>query len=377
MNEPFAPTFHDWSSAASAIGDDLAARAAKHDADGTFVADGYARLKADGFFSALVPAELGGGGAGVGEMMRAIRVLGAGCGSAALAFSMHSHVVAVNAWRWRHQQAPTDGMLKRVAAENLIMVSSGGSDWLASAGTATKVDGGFRINARKGFASGSPVGDLLATSVVYDDPEAGPTVLHFPISLKAEGISINCNWDVMGMRGTGSQEVVIKDVFLPDALVLGRRPQGQWHMLFHIISMIAMPMILAAYVGIAEGARAKALALATRKGEDDITLALVGELENHFAATDMAFERLLDLADNGAPGPSNTNRVMIAKTLATQSAIATVDKAMEIAGGASFYRKLGLERAFRDIQAARFHPLQEKPQQRFAARLALGLDIDG
>ena len=50
---------------------------------------------------------------------------------------------------------------------------------------------------------------------------------------------------------------------------------------------------------------------------------------------------------------------------------------MEVAGGASFYRTMGLERAFRDIQAARFHPMQEKPQQLYAGRLALGLDIDG
>jgi acyl-CoA dehydrogenase len=50
---------------------------------------------------------------------------------------------------------------------------------------------------------------------------------------------------------------------------------------------------------------------------------------------------------------------------------------MEAAGGAAFYRSLGLERAFRDVQGARFHPLQENPQARYAGRLALGLDIDG
>ena len=128
MNEPFTPPFHDWSSGAAAIADELAKHAAKHDANGTFVAESYARLKAEGFFAALIPAEFGGGGASVGEMMRAIRLLGAACGSTALAFAMHSHVIGINAWRWRHHQAPTDSMLKQVAAEGLIMVSSGGSD---------------------------------------------------------------------------------------------------------------------------------------------------------------------------------------------------------------------------------------------------------
>jgi alkylation response protein AidB-like acyl-CoA dehydrogenase len=68
---------------------------------------------------------------------------------------------------------------------------------------------------------------------------------------------------------------------------------------------------------------------------------------------------------------------LIGWTLAGQAAIRTVERAMEVASGASFYRRLGLERAFRDMQGARFHPLQEKAQLRFTGRLALGIDIDG
>ncbi|NWO96459.1 acyl-CoA dehydrogenase, partial [Escherichia coli] len=84
----------------------------------------------------------------------------------ALAFSMHTHLVAAAAWRLRHQDAPTEGLLRRVAAEDLILVSSGGSDWLESAGTAEKVEGGFRITARKPFSSGCEMGHLLMTSAV-------------------------------------------------------------------------------------------------------------------------------------------------------------------------------------------------------------------
>jgi acyl-CoA dehydrogenase len=148
-------------------------------------------------------------------------------------------------------------------------------------------------------------------------------------------------------------------------------------MLFHVIAMVAFPLIYSAYVGVAEGARARALALAAKRPVDDGLLTLVGEMENRFAAAELAFERLIEIAECGAPGPATTSRAMTARTLAGQAAIATVEKAMEAAGGAAFYRRHGLERAFRDVQAARFHPLQEKPQQRLAARIALGLDIDG
>ena len=52
-------------------------------------------------------------------------------------------------------------------------------------------------------------------------------------------------------------------------------------------------------------------------------------------------------------------------------------RALVAAGGGAYYRHAGLERAFRDVQAARFHPLQEKPQTRYTGRVLLGLDIDG
>ena len=367
----------NWADLARLLAADFATRAAAHDAEDRFVAENYEALKQAGFFKALVPEEFGGGGATIGEMCSAIRILGASCGSTALAFAMHSHLVAVAAWRWRHQNAPTDGLLKRVAAEDLVLVSSGGSDWLASGGTAEKCDGGFRVTARKPFSSGSPGADLLSTSAVYDDPDAGPTVLHFAVSLKAEGVTLLDTWQVMGMRGTGSGDVQLDQVFIADAAVSGRRPAGPWHMLFHIISMIAFALIYSAYVGVAEGARARALAAAKKRGESDELTQLVGEMENQFAIAEMAIERMIETADHGRPGPKTTSRAMTARTIVGKAVIATVEKAMEVAGGAGFYRGFGLERAFRDVQAARFHPLQEKPQQRLAGRLALGLDIDG
>ena len=367
----------DWIERADRVAAEIAAQASLHDAEETFVFDAYERLKAEGFFSALVPAELGGGGAEFAEICGAVRRLGSVCGSTALAFSMHSHLVAVAAWRWRVQQAPTEGLLKRVAAENLVLVSSGGSDWLNSAGAAVKVEGGFKISGRKVFSSGCPAGDLLVTSAVYADPEAGPTVLHFAVSMKAEGVKILDTWRVLGMRGTGSHDIELTDVFVPDAAISGRRPRGKWHPLFHTISMIAFALIYSAYVGVAQGARRRALEIARKKDVDENLPYLVGEMENAFQTAEMALESMIHLAETGTPGPETTGRAMTGRILAGQSAIRTVERAMEVAGGASFYRSTGLERAFRDVQGARFHPLQEKPQLLYAGRLALGLDIDG
>lgn len=91
----------------------------------------------------------------------------------------------------------------------------------------------------------------------------------------------------------------------------------------------------------------------------------------------MALKRMIATAVSARPGPETTNRVTIARTLCGRAAIRTVNKAMEIMGGSSFYRSIGLERLFRDVQGARYHPIQEKLQLRYMGRLALGLDIDG
>ncbi len=367
----------DWLARAEAIAQEIGGPAAQHDADDSFVAEAYARLKADGFFKALVPVEFGGGGAEVADICQVIRRLGACCGSTALAFAMHSHLVAVAAWRWKNQSAPTEGLLKRVAGEDLILVSSGGSDWLASGGRAVKVEGGFKITARKPFSSGSPAGDLLSTSAVYDDPEAGPTVLHFAVSLKAPGVEIRDTWRTLGMRGTGSNDIELVEVFVPDAAVSGRRPAGPWHPLFHAISMIAFALIYSAYLGVAEGARDRALAVARKKADDGHLPYLAGEMHNAFTGAELAWAEMVRIAQTAVPGPETTGAAMTCRTLVARGAIETVERAMEVAGGAAFYRDLGLERAFRDIQGARFHPLQEKPQLRYSGRLALGWDIDG
>src|SRR5690242_6426128 len=140
------------------------------------------------------------------------------------------------------------------------------------------------------------------------------------------------------MRGSGSHDVELKNVFVPDAAIAGQRAQGKWHMLFHIISMIAFPLIYSAYLGIAEGARAKALEIARKKSEDDNLPYLVGEMENAFTSAVLAVDQLIRNAETEMPGPETTNRAVIARQLAGQAAIRTVERAMEAAGGASFYR---------------------------------------
>jgi alkylation response protein AidB-like acyl-CoA dehydrogenase len=365
----------DWLDIARELGPRFADRAAAVDEEDLFVGENFAELKACGLTAAGVPAELGGGGATHAELAAILLELAQHCGSTALAFAMHTHQVAIAAWRWKHQKAPVEGLLKRVAAERLVLLSSGGSDWLYGSGSATRVDGGFRVNARKVFVSGAPAGDLLMTSAVHEDPEAGPTVLHFAVPMKAAGVEIVPTWRALGMRGTGSHDVALTDVFVADAGISGRRPQGKWHPLFHIISMLAFPLVYAVYVGVAQAARDAAVREAAKRRTDDHLVGVIGGIENELAAARLALAEMLAAASTDRPGFEVTNRVMIGRALAARSVLKVGELALEAAGGGGFYRSRGLERLFRDLQAARFHPLQDGAQRDYAGRTALGLEV--
>jgi alkylation response protein AidB-like acyl-CoA dehydrogenase len=358
------------------LGPLFARRATEAADEDRFVADNFATLKASGLVEAGVPAELGGGGADVDELATMLRTLAYHCGSTALAFSMHTHQVAVPAWRWTHQKAAAvEPLLKRIASERILLLSSGGSDWIAGSGKAEKVEGGYRINARKVFTSGAPTGDLLMTGAVLETDE-GPTVLHFGVPMSSPHVKVLDTWRTLGMRATGSHDVLIEGHVVPEAAVAVKRKSGEWHPLFHIIATIAFPLVYAVYVGVAESARDLAVQLAKRKKPTRHVVDLAGRMDTELAGARLGLEHMLAAVRLNAPSAATINQVMTGKALATRHAIAAVECAMEVAGGVGFYRSAGLERKFRDIQAARYHPLQAGPQAEYAGAMALGLPVE-
>jgi alkylation response protein AidB-like acyl-CoA dehydrogenase len=154
-----------------------------------------------------------------------------------------------------------------------------------------------------------------------------------------------------------------------------KRPQGVWHPIMHTVAMIALPLIYSVYVGVAEAAREIAVKQ-TKKRDDAGVQSIAGEMENEFQGARLALADMIDAADNGTPGLETTNRVLMDRTLAERGAIRTVELAMQVVGGSAFYRSAGIERLFRDVQGARFHPMQQMPQRLFSGRMALGLPIE-
>lgn len=362
-----------WQQVAHDIAPALASTAAAHDRDGTFVADGIALLREHGAMSMLVPAELGGGGASHADACAFLAALAHACPATSLTFSMHSHLVAAQVWR-HHRDLPAP-VLPKVTADQLLLVSTGAADWMSSSGTATKVDGGFRVSARKSPSSGAPAGNIVITSIRWDDAPDGPQVIHCSVPFAADGVSVEETWDTMGMSGTGSHTVVLDDVFVPDAAVSLTRPADVWHPVWAVVLGSAMPLIMSSYVGVAEAAATQAIELATQRPDPLSVAPLVGRMLSRLAVARDVCRAMIDASanltfDNTVEHASTT---LARKTAVADAAIDTVRIAMELGGGRAFATSGGIERLYRDVHGALYHPLPAHQQEMFSGRVALGL----
>jgi alkylation response protein AidB-like acyl-CoA dehydrogenase len=362
---------------AATVGARIAGNAETHDRDGSFVDEGLSALRDAGLLAAGVPTELGGGGATIREVAAMQRELAHHCGSTALATSMHQHVVAFTAWRYRRDMPGAEATLRRVADEGIVLVSTGGADTTRPRGEAVKVDGGYRVSGRKVFASQSPAGTVMSTMFAYDDPEQGRRVLNMAVPIAGDGVTVLDNWDTLGMRGTGSNDVVIEDVFVPDERVLANRPHGVIDPPLQVIFSIAFPIISAVYLGVAESAYRAAVAAATPKATDPTVQRQIGLMANRLQVASWALEGACEATgDDPTPSMENVAAVMAAKREIALAGIEVCDLAMEVAGGAAFFKGSVIERAYRDIRAAKFHPLTMEQTLLHAGQVVLGLPAD-
>lgn len=364
---------------AAELGAGFAPRAAGYDRDNRFVEENFRDLQASGYTRLAVPVELGGFGASVRQVVYAQAELARHCASTALAINMHLFVTLVTVYR-RNHGAPVDGLLRRVANEDLILMSSGGSDGLWPTATAVRVEGGYRVTGRKIFCSQAPVGGAISTVAVYDDPETGPVGLAMMIPATSPGYEVVETWDTLGMRGTGSHDIQLTDVFVADAQVAGRRQIGQIDPSLRNALLHFAPLVASVYYGIAAAARDEAIAAIARKrgaGADDaIVQRQVGLMETRLRTSWWALLGALDeIGDAPALDDRTIGTLQIAKRQVIADAIEIVGIASELVGGFSYFKRSPLEQAQRDVRAGLFHPFTPEKTLIHAGRMALGVDV--
>ena len=366
---------------AAELGAQIAQYAAEHDRDGTFVNEAFELFKSSGYLALAVPTELGGHGATIRQVSYAQRELAKHCGSSALAVSMHHHVTLFTAWRYRRGLPGAEATLRRVADDCIVLVSTGGADFTRPRGVAVPVEGGFRVSGRKVFASQVPMGDVFSTMFVLDDGGSYDerVILNMAVPVRADGVTVLDNWDTLGMRGTGSHDVELDGVFVSEDKVLARRPYGVVDPPLQVIISNAFPVIGAVYLGVAEAARDAAVAAVagTPRAQDPTIQRQVGLMDNRLRVMSWALDgAIATIGDDPQPSVENVVAAMAAKREISVGGIEVCDLAMEVAGGGAFFKTSPIERCYRDIRGAKFHPFTPEQTLVHAGRVVLGLPVD-
>ncbi len=225
----------------------------------------------------------------------------------------------------------------------------------------------------------------MATMAAYDDPDDGKGVLLMSIPMSSPGVQILDTWDTMGMRATASQDVVLDDVVITDAQVIVRRPWGSVDLALRNAGVHFAPLVASVYWGVAAGARDYAVKTIADRADgggtpmrnDPIIQRQVGLMEYKLKTAWWALMGSLDeLGEDYALTEQAMSTLMLGKRAVMTEAIEIVDLAMSIVGGSAYFKRSPLERAYRDVRAGAFHPLNPEKTLMHAGRMALDLPVD-
>jgi alkylation response protein AidB-like acyl-CoA dehydrogenase len=366
---------------AEQLAEEFAGRAADVDREGRFPTENILRLKEAGYLSLPVPAEFGGSGADLDSVCRAQRALAGGCASTALATNMHLFGLGAAAEGFAEGQEEAR-MVLQLAGTGVVIGGSftdaaTGLNVRASSTPAERVDGGFVIRGRKAFCSLAPALDVFYGTAGVTD---GSGLLLFAIGRDAPGLSFVDTWDTMAMRGTGSWDVVFDDVFVPDFMAQVGTPWDQWDRNSERMMAWFSCTVAAVYLGIAEAAArfANGYLADRRLGGMEHPLARqpgiifhAGEVEAILApARALLFDTIRRRRDEVLP----PEQIVAVKYCVVNAAAAATERCFRMVGGSGLYRRLPIERMFRDVQAGPLHPPTNDLALEGMGRAALGID---
>lgn len=361
---------------------EFAATAEQHDRDGSFPHRNFERLHELGLLGLTVPRALGGLGANLAQTTRVIAAVARGEPSTALVLTMqYLHHASGRQARWPQHllHRVVEDTLRDGALINALRVEPelGTPARGGLPGTiARRTPEGWRISGRKIYSTGIPRLTWLGVWARSDDPE--PLVGSWLVHRDTPGISIVETWDHLGMRATGSHEVVFDDVLVPLEHAVEVSPAGTAPELDASLLLWMSVLLSAIYDGVARNARDWLASWLEERvpanlGAPLSSLPRFQEALGQLDALLFSNRVLLDSAANGAVAAADAFRI---KYLVTNTAIQVVEKAIELSGNPGLSRANPLERHYRDVLCSRIHTPQNDTilvnsgRAAFAARAA-------
>ncbi len=319
-------------------------------------------LQDAGFFLALQPRHFGGYELDPQDFFRMQCAIAQGCMSTAWA----GGIIAVHAF----QLALMDERAQRDVWGHDIHTRVSSS--YAPLGKVTPVEGGFRLSGRWGWSSGSDHCSWVLLGAIV--PQEGYRTFLVPRT----DYAIEDTWYSMGLQGTGSNDIVVEDVFVPDYRThrqvdgfTGNNPgitvntaalyRLPWAQTF--IRVVSTPAIGAAREGLRlyqEAVKGKASGDITKLSGDVGTLERIAaastEIDTMEALLYRNFDKMMAAAGAGEP-ISIEDRALYRyqASLVIEKSIGVIDSLFSSAGGASVFAGSEIQQRFLDIHTARAH----------------------
>jgi alkylation response protein AidB-like acyl-CoA dehydrogenase len=317
-----------------------------------------------------VAKEWGGGDASLLDHTIAYEALAQGCPSTALAFNMHASVVmpllespevAANA------KARLAGLVvhdKKLIAGNFsepVTTSLVGERPLKT--RARRVAGGYSFTGRKMFASMLEAADYVLVMAYPDDAATQTAGMILLLPRDAEGRAVDANWDVLGMRATRSDSLILDECFLPESAALYH--SDDMRLFRHAYLNWFWGSYTPVYLGVAQAAYDELRrVVATRKPEGYAQpLAYHPDVRRHVATMSAELEaaRLVTyrsawLSDTQGPTAETTAALYRAKYLVGEAVSRITRTALTLGGAHGIFKPSRLEQLFRDGALGPLHP---------------------
>ncbi|HWU29590.1 MAG TPA: acyl-CoA dehydrogenase family protein [Microbacterium sp.] len=377
--------------AAAFLPDDLLERirerAAVHDRENTFPQQDLDELKAAGYLSILVPAELGGAGLGLEQAALLQQRLATASPATALAINMHLVWTGV-AKVFSDRGVPGLEFVQRGAVAGEVFafgISEGGNDLVlfgSDTDAAPQPDGGYAFTGTKIFTSLAPVWTKLGLHGLDTTGEDAPKLV-FAFIDRTDAVVTGDDWDTLGMRGTQSRTTRLNGAIAAPEHVVRRIDPGPNPdpIVFGIFSVFEI-LLASVYTGIAR--RALDLAVETaqkrRSKKSGTTYSQDPDIRWRVAGMGLAYDALppqisalaRDVDQLADHGPRWFTLLSGVKHRAVVMAKQVADEAMLVAGGGSYFSSNELSRLYRDVLAGHFHPSDPESAHATAATAWLG-----
>lgn len=348
------------------LGPAFEARAVVTDREASFPWGNFNDLRERGFLALCVPKQYGGMGASYADYMRVSEEIGRHCGSTGLTFNMHN---ATMIWageiadlldmtpeeRETHERRRAEmfrGVVERGEIHSQPFSEGLNPGALAGIATrATPVEGGFLVTGRKIFASLSGAADRYNVTCQVE----GEDFLRLlSVRANADGVEIVDDWDPLGMRGTVSRTLLLKDAFVPaDDEILPPGMYDQAARRYPYLFLSLCPSYLGLTKGVLDFTRGylrgevAGAAKGTARRDNPVKQYGWAEMQIRY---EQARALLFSVVDHAHLDPSESELVTAwsAAYSVMEGANEVAAKAVRVCGGQSMLKHMPLERMYRD-----------------------------